>query len=63
MKLTNNQKKFLRARGHSLKPVVMVGKHGLSESVVVSAALIAILSAIDRYFLGKIICGSSSNAR
>ncbi|MDC9715629.1 MAG: ribosome assembly RNA-binding protein YhbY [Gammaproteobacteria bacterium] len=32
-KLTNNQKKFLRARGHSLKPVVMVGQHGLSEAV------------------------------
>ncbi|RUA06027.1 MAG: ribosome assembly RNA-binding protein YhbY [Gammaproteobacteria bacterium] len=33
-KLTNNQKKFLRARGHTLKPVVMVGQHGLSESVL-----------------------------
>ncbi|CAC9950151.1 RNA-binding protein YhbY [uncultured Gammaproteobacteria bacterium] len=39
MKLTNNQKKFLRARGHSLKPVVMVGQHGLSESVVAELAL------------------------
>ncbi|HIG88657.1 ribosome assembly RNA-binding protein YhbY [Candidatus Thioglobus sp.] len=33
-KLTNNQKKFLRAKGHALKPVVMVGQHGLSESVL-----------------------------
>ncbi len=33
-KLTNNQKKFLRSKGHSLKPVVMVGQHGLSESVL-----------------------------
>ncbi len=33
-KLTNNQKKFLRARGHVLKPIVMVGQHGLSESVL-----------------------------
>lgn len=33
-KLTNNQKKFLRAIGHTLKPVVMVGQHGLSESVL-----------------------------
>ncbi|BAS68350.1 ribosome assembly RNA-binding protein YhbY [Bathymodiolus septemdierum thioautotrophic gill symbiont] len=33
-KLTNNQKKFLRARGHALKPIVMVGQHGLSESVL-----------------------------
>jgi RNA-binding protein YhbY len=34
MKLTNNQKKFLRARGHTLKSIVMVGQHGLSEAVL-----------------------------
>lgn len=34
-KLTNNQKKFLRSRGHILKPIVTVGQHGLSESVLV----------------------------
>jgi RNA-binding protein len=34
IKLTNNQKKFLRSKGHALKPVVMVGQHGLSESVL-----------------------------
>lgn len=33
-KLTNNQKKFLRSRGHILKPVIMIGQHGLSESVL-----------------------------
>jgi len=33
-KLTNNQKKFLRSMGHTLKPIVMVGQHGLSESVL-----------------------------
>ena len=33
-KLTNNQKKFLRSMGHTLKPVVMVGQHGLTESVL-----------------------------
>ncbi|MBT3195126.1 MAG: ribosome assembly RNA-binding protein YhbY [Candidatus Ruthia sp.] len=33
-KLTNNQKKFLRSMGHALKPVVMIGQHGLSESVL-----------------------------
>jgi RNA-binding protein len=35
IKLTNNQKKFLRSRAHALKPVVMVGQHGLSEPVLV----------------------------
>jgi RNA-binding protein len=34
IKLTNNQKKFLRSRAHILKPVVMVGQHGLSEAVL-----------------------------
>ncbi|MGE4595116.1 MAG: ribosome assembly RNA-binding protein YhbY [Gammaproteobacteria bacterium] len=34
MKLTNNQKRYLRSLAHDLKPVVMVGQHGLSESVL-----------------------------
>lgn len=34
IKLTNNQKKFLRSKGHSLKPVVMLGQHGLTEGVL-----------------------------
>jgi RNA-binding protein len=32
--LTKNQKKYLRSLGHRLKPVVMVGQKGLSESVL-----------------------------
>jgi RNA-binding protein len=34
MKLTNNQKKYLRSLAHDLKPFVMIGQHGLSESVL-----------------------------
>ncbi|MCS5591592.1 MAG: ribosome assembly RNA-binding protein YhbY [Gammaproteobacteria bacterium] len=34
MKLTNNQKKYLRSLAHDLKPVVMIGQHGLSDSVL-----------------------------
>ena len=34
MKLTNNQKKYLRSIAHDLKPFVMIGQHGLSESVI-----------------------------
>ena len=34
MKLTNNQKKYLRSMSHDLKPFVMIGQHGLSDSVV-----------------------------
>ena len=34
MKLTNNQKKYLRSMANDLKPFVMIGQHGLSESVI-----------------------------
>lgn len=34
--LTNSQKKFLRKLGHSLNPVVYIGKEGLSETVVLA---------------------------
>jgi len=34
IKLSNNQKKYLRSLTHDLKPVVMVGQHGLSEAVL-----------------------------
>lgn len=33
-KFSNNQKKFLRAFGCTLKPVVMIGQHGLSAAVL-----------------------------
>lgn len=32
--LTNAQKKFLRKLGHSINPVVYIGKEGLTETVV-----------------------------
>ena len=34
MKLTEAQKKALRGLGHSLKPLIMVGNAGLSESLL-----------------------------
>lgn len=34
MKLSESQKKFLRGLGHQLKPTVMVGDSGLSESLL-----------------------------
>ncbi len=33
MALTESQKKYLRGLGHQLKPVIMIGDAGLSESV------------------------------
>ena len=34
MTLSESQKKFLRGRGHKLKPVISVGPKGLSESLL-----------------------------
>jgi len=34
MALSSNQKRFLRQRAHSLKPVVIIGQHGLTENVI-----------------------------
>lgn len=31
--LTPEQRKFLKAQAHALKPVVMIGAHGLTEAV------------------------------
>ena len=34
MTLAENQLRFLRGRAHPLKPVVMIGQHGLTDAVV-----------------------------
>ena len=34
MKLTNNQRKYLRSLAHDLKPFVMIGQNGLSGPVL-----------------------------
>lgn len=34
MNLSEHQKKFLRGLGHQLKPLIMVGEAGLSESLL-----------------------------
>ena len=34
MTLSESQKKYLRGRGHQLKPIITVGNAGLSESVL-----------------------------
>lgn len=33
-RLTPQQRKFLRAQAHDLKPVVMIGNQGLTEAVI-----------------------------
>ena len=43
MSLSGKQKRFLRAEAHALEPVVMVGKEGLTDTLVAAlqAALLA----------------------
>jgi RNA-binding protein len=43
MSLSGKQRRFLRAEAHALEPIVMIGKEGLSETVLaaVQEALLA----------------------
>jgi RNA-binding protein len=34
LELNVEQRKYLKAQAHSLKPVVMIGAHGLSDAVI-----------------------------
>jgi RNA-binding protein len=49
MSLSSNQKRHLRGLGHHLKPVVMVGQHGLRDAVLAEIQL-----ALDVHELIKV---------
>jgi RNA-binding protein len=49
MTITAAQKRFLRSKAHHLKPVVMLGQHGLSENVMLEVNL-----ALDTHELIKV---------
>ena len=49
MKLSESQKKFLRGLGHQLKPVIMIGDAGLTESLLQEFA-----STIEHHELIKV---------
>lgn len=51
-KLSGKQRRHLRSLGHHLKPVVQLGKHGLSDSVVEAVNI-----AIGTHELVKVRCG------
>jgi RNA-binding protein len=38
MKLSEAQKKFLRGRGHDLKPLILIGDAGLTKAVLLCSA-------------------------
>ena len=43
IKLSGKQKRYLRGLGHHLKPLIMLGKEGISDNVINAAN--AVLSA------------------
>ncbi len=59
MALTNPQRKFLRGIAQQMRPVVMVGQHGLTESVLEELEI-----AVDHHELVKVkIAGADREAR
>jgi RNA-binding protein len=59
MSLTPNQKRQLKSLAHHLKPVVMIGQHGLSENVLKEIEI-----ALDAHELIKVrISGSEREER
>lgn len=55
--LNGKQRRFLRARGHHLEPVVLVGKDGLSEGLVAALDV-----ALDTHELIKVKLGEAAGA-
>ena len=59
MSLSTKQRKQIRSAAHSLKPVVMLGQHGLTDAV-----LAAVDEALDQHELIKIkLAGSDRDER
>lgn len=54
--LNNKQIKYLRGMGHKLSPLVLIGKEGLSNSL-----LTAIDTELDNHELIKVKIGNNSN--
>jgi len=49
MQLSQSQKRHLRSQAHHLKPVVIIGQHGLTENVVMEIG-----NALDAHELIKV---------
>ena len=64
LELTGKQRKFLRGQAHALRPVVRIGKHGLTDAVrqqtldaFVSHELIKIKMEAEREERGDLAAG------
>jgi RNA-binding protein len=58
MPLTAAQKSYLRSRAHHLKPVVMVGQHGLNENIFTEIGI-----ALDAHELIKVKIAADRDER
>ncbi len=56
--LTGGQRKYLRGLGHSLKPIVQVGKSGLTEGVLANLD-----TALESHELVKVKLGDDREVR
>jgi RNA-binding protein len=56
--LSSQQKRYLRGLGHHLKPIVMIGQHGLRPAVMTE-----IEQALDAHELVKIKIAAGRDAR
>ena len=57
MPLTQSQKRFLRSQAHQLRPVVMLGQHGLTDNV-----LAELEGALDAHELVKVRISGADRA-
>ena len=57
-RLTRGEKNILRKKAHSLKPVVLIGQHGLNESVIAEIDL-----SLNVHELVKIRCRGSKKEK
>lgn len=59
MPVSPSQKRFLRSQAHHLKPVVLMGQHGLTENVIAEIG-----NALDAHELIKVrVAGGDRGAR
>jgi RNA-binding protein len=57
-KITSKQRKFLKAKAHSLKPVVMIGAAGLTDNIHTEIDI-----ALEHHELIKVRLTSDKNTR
>ena len=55
MSLTGRQRRFLRAQGHALSPIVQIGKEGITEAFIAATS-----AALEQHELIKVKVGQTA---